>query len=74
MKLDQVVICVKSEWSECVDNQYPYQQISMGPTVSNSKYTNRVSEFVSKNDFNVLKVIGKGAFGTVYMVTHRVTE
>ena len=34
----------------------------------------RTLEFVSKNDFNVLKVIGKGAFGTVYLVTHRVTE
>ena len=31
-------------------------------------------EIVSKQDFNVLKVIGKGAFGTVYLVTHRKTE
>ena len=31
-------------------------------------------EIVSKQDFNVLKVIGKGAFGTVYLVTYRKTE
>ena len=46
----------------------------MGLTVSYYYHAYRTLEFVSKNDFNVLKVIGKGAFGTVYLVTHRVTE
>ena len=29
---------------------------------------------VSKDDFHVEKVIGKGAFGTVYLVIHNATE
>ena len=29
---------------------------------------------VSKDDFQLLKVIGRGAFGKVYMVQHNATE
>ena len=61
-------------WRECVVSQYQSPQTLMELTVSIFVVSYADVGTVSKQDFNVLKVIGKGAFGTVYLVTHRVTE
>ena len=61
-------------WRECAVSQYQSPQTLMELTVSKLVVSEEDLGTVSKQDFNVLKVIGKGAFGTVYLVTHRVTE
>ena len=61
-------------WRECVVSQYQSPRTLMELTVSILIVFYADIGTVSKQDFNVLKVIGKGAFGTVYLVTHRVTE
>ena len=61
-------------WKDYDVNQYRSPQTLMELTVSVFIVSYADIGTVSKQDFNVLKVIGKGAFGTVYLVTHRVTE
>ena len=61
-------------WKDYDVNQYRFPQTLMELTVSVFIISYADIGTVSKQDFNVLKVIGKGAFGTVYLVTHRVTE
>ena len=61
-------------WRECAVSQYRSLQTLTELIVSILVASYSDIGTVSKQDFNVLKVIGKGAFGTVYLVTHRVTE
>ena len=75
MKLGLVVMIFDPlGWKECVVSQYQSPQTLMELTVSVFIVSYVNIGTVSKQDFNVLKVIGKGAFGTVYLVTHRITE
>ena len=61
-------------WRECAVSQYRSLQTLTELIVSILVASYSDIGTVNKQDFNVLKVIGKGAFGTVYLVTHRVTE
>ena len=75
MKLGSVVMIFDPlGWRDYAVSQYRSLQTLMELTVSILVVSYADTGTVSKQDFNVLKVIGKGAFGTVYLVTHRVTE